>query len=102
MVDRALLPSKTCSRSRRDDDPDAQSVFKSTGHVVQPDQGNDVATTIARVGSYDGHNASGGPVGVGEAKAKSLVLNLGLVTLIGRLGNQISWGFNPHARIGGG
>jgi phospholipid/cholesterol/gamma-HCH transport system permease protein len=48
-----------------------------------------------------GYNASGGPVGVGEATAKSMVLNLVLVTLIGMLGTQVFWGTNPRAPIGG-
>jgi phospholipid/cholesterol/gamma-HCH transport system permease protein len=60
-----------------------------------------MATTIVLVGCYYGYNASGGPVGVGEATAKSMVLNLVLVTLIGMLGTQIFWGTNPHAPIGG-
>jgi hypothetical protein len=51
--------------------------------------------------SYYGYNASGGPVGVGEATAKSMVLNLVLVTLIGMLGTQVFWGTNPRAPIGG-
>jgi hypothetical protein len=50
---------------------------------------------------YYGYNASGGPVGVGEATAKSMVLNLVLVTLIGMLGTQIFWGTNPRAPVGG-
>ena len=43
----------------------------------------------------------GGPVGVGTATAKSMVLNLVLVHLIGMLGTQIFWGANPRAPIGG-
>jgi phospholipid/cholesterol/gamma-HCH transport system permease protein len=56
---------------------------------------------IVLVGCYYGYNARGGPVGVGEATAKSMVLNLVLVTLIGMLGTQIFWGTNPHAPVGG-
>jgi phospholipid/cholesterol/gamma-HCH transport system permease protein len=60
-----------------------------------------MATVIVIVGCYYGYNASGGPVGVGAATAKSMVLNLVLVHLIGMLGTQIFWGANPRAPIGG-
>jgi phospholipid/cholesterol/gamma-HCH transport system permease protein len=60
-----------------------------------------MATAIVLVGCYYGYNASGGPVGVGTATAKSMVLNIVLVHLIGMLGTQLSWGANPRAPIGG-
>lgn len=60
-----------------------------------------MATAIVLVGCYYGYNASGGPVGVGTATAKSMVLNLVLVHLIGMLGTQVFWGGNPNAPIGG-
>jgi phospholipid/cholesterol/gamma-HCH transport system permease protein len=60
-----------------------------------------MATAVVLVGCYYGYNASGGPVGVGTATAKSMVLNLVLVTLIGMLGTQIFWGTDPRAPIGG-
>jgi phospholipid/cholesterol/gamma-HCH transport system permease protein len=60
-----------------------------------------MATAIVLVACYYGYNASGGPVGVGTATAKSMVLNLVLVNLIGMLGTQIFWGSNPRAPIGG-
>ncbi len=60
-----------------------------------------MATAIVLVGCYYGYNASGGPVGVGTATAKSMVLNLVLVHLIAALGTQIFWGANPRAPIGG-
>jgi phospholipid/cholesterol/gamma-HCH transport system permease protein len=60
-----------------------------------------MATAIVLVSCYYGYNASGGPVGVGTATAKSTVLNLVLVTLIGMLGTQVFWGANPRAPIGG-
>jgi phospholipid/cholesterol/gamma-HCH transport system permease protein len=60
-----------------------------------------MATAIVLVGCYYGYNASGGPVGVGTATAKSMVLNIVLVQLIGMLGTQIFWGSNPNAPIGG-
>jgi phospholipid/cholesterol/gamma-HCH transport system permease protein len=60
-----------------------------------------MATVIVLVGCYYGYNASGGPVGVGTATAKSMVLNLVLVNLIGMLGTEIFWGTNPRAPVGG-
>ena len=60
-----------------------------------------MATAIVLVACYYGYNASGGPVGVGKATAKSMVLNLVLVHVIGMLGTQIFWGANPRAPIGG-
>jgi phospholipid/cholesterol/gamma-HCH transport system permease protein len=64
-------------------------------------KGMAMATVIVLVGCYYGYNASGGPVGVGTATAKSMVLNIVLVHLIGMLGTQIFWGANPRAPIGG-
>jgi len=60
-----------------------------------------MATVIVLVGCYYGYNASGGPVGVGTATAKSMVLNLVAVNLIGMMGSQVFWGANPRAPIGG-
>jgi phospholipid/cholesterol/gamma-HCH transport system permease protein len=60
-----------------------------------------MATAIVLVGCYYGYHASGGPVGVGRATAKSMVLNIVLVHLIGMLGTQVFWGANPRAPIGG-
>jgi phospholipid/cholesterol/gamma-HCH transport system permease protein len=60
-----------------------------------------MATAIVAVGCYYGYNASGGPVGVGQATAKSMILNMVLVHLIGMMGSQVFWGANPRAPIGG-
>ena len=60
-----------------------------------------MATVIVLVGCYYGYHARGGPVGVGTATAKSMVLNIVLVHLIGMLGTQLFWGANPRAPIGG-
>ncbi len=60
-----------------------------------------MATVIVLVGCYYGYNASGGPVGVGTATAKSMVLNIVLVHLVGALGTEVFWGANPRAPIGG-
>src|ERR1700674_1545739 len=55
-----------------------------------------MATAIVLVACYYGYNASGGPVGVGRATAKSMVLNLVLVHIVGALGTQVFWGANPR------
>lgn len=47
-----------------------------------------------------GYKAAGGPVGVGTATAKSMVLNIVLVNLIGMVGSQVFWGGAPNAPIG--
>src|SRR5687767_3674620 len=60
-----------------------------------------MATVIVLVGCYYGYTASGGPVGVGTATAKSMVLNTVMVQLLGMLGTQTLWGPNPRAPIGG-
>ena len=60
-----------------------------------------MATAIVLVGCYYGYNASGGPVGVGTATAKSMVLNIVLVHIIGMMGTLVFWGANPRAPIGG-
>jgi phospholipid/cholesterol/gamma-HCH transport system permease protein len=64
-------------------------------------KGMAMATAIVAVGCYYGYTASGGPVGVGQATAKSMILNMVLVHLIGMMGSQIFWGANPRAPIGG-
>jgi phospholipid/cholesterol/gamma-HCH transport system permease protein len=64
-------------------------------------KGMAMATAIVLVGCYYGYHASGGPVGVGTATAKSMVMNIVLVHLIGMLGTQLFWGANPRAPIGG-
>ena len=64
-------------------------------------KGMTMATVIVMVGCYYGYTASGGPVGVGTATAKSMVLNIVLVHIIGMLGTLVFWGANPRAPIGG-
>jgi phospholipid/cholesterol/gamma-HCH transport system permease protein len=64
-------------------------------------KGMTMATAIVLVGCYYGYTASGGPVGVGRATAKSMALNLVLVNVIDAVGTQIFWGGNPRAPIGG-
>jgi phospholipid/cholesterol/gamma-HCH transport system permease protein len=64
-------------------------------------KGMAMATVIVLVGCYYGYTASGGPVGVGTATAKSMFLNIILVHIVGMLGTLAFWGANPRAPIGG-
>jgi phospholipid/cholesterol/gamma-HCH transport system permease protein len=64
-------------------------------------KGMAMATVIVLVGVYYGYTAGGGPVGVGTATAKSMVVNTVMVHLVGMIGTQIFWGANPRAPIGG-
>jgi phospholipid/cholesterol/gamma-HCH transport system permease protein len=47
------------------------------------------ATTIALVGMYYGYRASGGPVGVGNAVARAMMINLVLIHVIGAAGSAL-------------
>lgn len=58
-------------------------------------------TVIVLVGMFYGYRAKGGPVGVGNATARSMILNLVMVHIIGSLGTMIFWGLSPNAPIGG-
>ena len=58
-----------------------------------------MGTTVVFVGCYYGFNATGGSVGVGRNTAKSMMLNMVLIHVIGLLGTQLFWGLNPNAPI---
>jgi phospholipid/cholesterol/gamma-HCH transport system permease protein len=58
-------------------------------------------TAIVLVGMYYGFRAKGGPVGVGTATARSMILNLILVHLFGSMLTMLFWGVSPHAPVGG-
>ena len=60
-----------------------------------------MATMVVLVGCYYGYTASGGPVGVGVATAKSMIVNIVGVHIVAMLGTQLFWGANPRAPIGG-
>ena len=51
-----------------------------------------MATFVVLVGVYYGYHAAGGSVGVGTATAKSMVVNILGIHVIGLLGTQIFWG----------
>lgn len=54
---------------------------------------------IILVGCYYGYTARGGSVGVGKNTAKSMIVNMIMVTVVGVLGTLIFWGQAPHAPI---
>lgn len=58
-----------------------------------------MATAIIFVACYYGYTAGGGPVGVGRNTAKSMVLNMVLIHVIGFLGTLLFWGTDPNAPI---
>lgn len=60
-----------------------------------------MATMVVLVGCYYGYNVTGGPVGVGTATAKSMVVNIFGIHAIGMIGTQLFWGGNARAPIGG-
>jgi phospholipid/cholesterol/gamma-HCH transport system permease protein len=63
-------------------------------------KGMAMATVIVVVGCYYGYTASGGPVGVGTATAKSMAFNIVAVHILGMLGTIVFWGANPRLPIG--
>lgn len=58
-----------------------------------------MGTVIVLVGCYYGYRARGGPVGVGINTAKSMMVNLVLVHIIGMFGTWLFWGLSPNAPI---
>jgi phospholipid/cholesterol/gamma-HCH transport system permease protein len=60
-----------------------------------------MATFVVLVGCYYGFNVRGGPVEVGRATAKAMVVNLLGVHVIGIIGSQLFWGGTPRLPIGG-
>lgn len=56
--------------------------------------------SVILVGCYYGYHASGGPVGVGQNTAKSMIVNMVLVSTIGLACGTLFWGGNPNAPIG--
>jgi phospholipid/cholesterol/gamma-HCH transport system permease protein len=58
-----------------------------------------MSTVITFVGCYYGYTARGGSVGVGRNTAKSMMLNMVLIHIVGVLGTQLFWGLSPNAPI---
>jgi phospholipid/cholesterol/gamma-HCH transport system permease protein len=60
-----------------------------------------IGIAIILVGTYYGYTASGGPVGVGRATARSMMVNLVLIHFIGGSLSLLFWGTNAKLPIGG-
>lgn len=60
-----------------------------------------MATAISLVGMYYGYRASGGPVGVGTATARSMFVNLILIHVIGASLTGVFWGSGARYPFGG-
>jgi phospholipid/cholesterol/gamma-HCH transport system permease protein len=58
-----------------------------------------MGTTVTFVGCYYGYTATGGSVGVGRNTAKSMMMNMVLIHIVGLLGTQLFWGMSPNAPI---
>ena len=63
-------------------------------------KGMTMGTAIVFVACYYGYTVRGGSVEVGKNTAKSMMLNMVLIHLIGALGTQLFWGLSPNAPIG--
>jgi phospholipid/cholesterol/gamma-HCH transport system permease protein len=64
-------------------------------------KGMAMATFVVLVGCFYGYKVRGGPVEVGTATARAMVVNLLGVHVIGILGSQLFWGGAPRLPIGG-
>jgi phospholipid/cholesterol/gamma-HCH transport system permease protein len=64
-------------------------------------KGMAMATFVVVVGCYYGYRVRGGPVEVGRATAKAMIVNLVGIHVIGILGSQLFWGGAPRLPIGG-
>lgn len=60
-----------------------------------------MGTAIVLVGMFYGYRARGGPSGVGAATARSMVVNLVLIHVIGGTLTMVFWGFNSNLPVGG-
>lgn len=58
-----------------------------------------MGTAITFVGCYYGYTVRGGSVEVGRNTAKSMMLNMVLVHIVGLIGTQLFWGLSPNAPI---
>lgn len=60
-----------------------------------------MSTFVVLVGCYYGYRVRGGPVEVGTATARAMIVNLIGVHVIGIIGSQLFWGGVPRLPIGG-
>jgi phospholipid/cholesterol/gamma-HCH transport system permease protein len=60
-----------------------------------------IGMTIALVGMYYGFKAQGGPVGVGNAVARSMIVNLVMIHLLGAFWSQVFYSHGASYPFGG-
>jgi phospholipid/cholesterol/gamma-HCH transport system permease protein len=60
-----------------------------------------IGLSVVLVGLYYGYTASGGPEGVGRATARSMIVNLILIHVLGGTMTALFWGANIHLPLGG-
>lgn len=58
-----------------------------------------MGTVVTFVSCYYGYNARGGPVEVGRNTAKSMMMNMILIHIVGAFCSQLFWGMAPNAPI---
>jgi phospholipid/cholesterol/gamma-HCH transport system permease protein len=60
-----------------------------------------IGVAIVLVGMYYGYRAQGGPVGVGAATARSMIINLVLIHVLGAALSALFWGTSARTPVGG-
>jgi phospholipid/cholesterol/gamma-HCH transport system permease protein len=58
-----------------------------------------MGTVVIFVGCFYGYTAGGGPVGVGRATAKSMMLNMVMIHIVGMLCSWLFWGVDANAPV---
>lgn len=59
-----------------------------------------MALAIILVGCYYGYSAKGGPLGVGHNTARSMLINMVIISVLATAMVQLFWGNDPNAGIG--
>jgi phospholipid/cholesterol/gamma-HCH transport system permease protein len=76
--------------------------FQSPGdYLFSAAKGMTMATFVVLVGCYFGYTVRGGPVEVGRATARCMLISLVGVHVIGIVGSQLFWGGSARLPIGG-
>jgi phospholipid/cholesterol/gamma-HCH transport system permease protein len=73
----------------------------ATDYLYSAMKGMTMGTFVVLVGCYFGYTVRGGPVQVGQATARAMVVNLIGVHFIGILASQLFWGGDPKLPVGG-
>jgi phospholipid/cholesterol/gamma-HCH transport system permease protein len=75
-------------------------------HAIQDDvlslaKAMAIGLVVTSVGLFYGYTVRGGPVEVGAATARSMVVNLVMIHVVGGILTLLFWGANAHLPIGG-